>query len=155
MAYQRINWQPLPSVSTPANVENMNHMDEGIYDVSNDVDELTEALGKVIWEGHIRIGETKTIPNLSKYSTLEFYYSRGKDYGGSFAKSEYYSEHTSATIVYTGGSGGTYWSKRTANIFWSGNDVEFRNVLEENASGSSVSTETNTYDDIYKIVGYI
>lgn len=122
--------------------------------LNNDILISQEALGKVLWEGHIRIGQTKQIPNLSKYSTIEFYYSRGRDYGGTYVKAEYYSGHTSATIVYTGGSSGTYWNKRTANIYWSGNDVEFRNVLEENASGSSVITTTNNYDNIYKIVGY-
>ena len=122
--------------------------------LKNDILISQEALGKVLWEGHIRIGETKTIPNLSKYSTLEFYYFRGSDYGGSYAKAEYYSGHTSATIVYTGGSSGVYWNKRTANIYWIGDNVEFRNILEENASGSSTHTTTNNYDDIYKIVGY-
>ena len=122
--------------------------------LNNDILISQEALGKVLWEGHIRIGQTKQIPNLSKYSTVEFYYSRGIDYGGTYVKAAYSSEHTSATIVYTGGSSGTYWNKRTANIYWNGNYVEFRNVLEENASGSSVSTTTNNYDTIYKIVGY-
>ena len=122
--------------------------------LKNDILIGKDGLGKILWEGYIRIGESKTIPNLSKYSTLEFYYSRGYDYGGTYVKAEYYSRHTSATIVYTGGSSGTYWNKRTANIYWTGNDVEFRNVLEENASGSSVITTTNNYDDIYKIVGY-
>lgn len=122
--------------------------------LNNDILISQEALGKVLLEDNFRIGETKTIPNLSKYSTIEFYYSRGRDYGGSYTKAEYYSGHASATIVYTGGSSGTYWNKRTANIYWSGNDVEFRNVLEENASGSSVITTTNNYDNIYKIVGY-
>lgn len=122
--------------------------------LNNDILISQEALGKVLYEGHIRIGQTKQIPNLSKYSTLEFYYCRGKDYGGTYVKAAYYSEHTSATIIYTGGSSGTYWNKRTANIYWSENDVEFRNVLEENASGSSVITTTNNNDDLYKIVGY-
>lgn len=122
--------------------------------LNNDILISQEALGKVLYEGHIRIGQTKQIPNLSKYSTLEFYYSRGRDYGGTYVKAAYYSEHTSATIIYTGGSSGTYWNKRTANIYWNGNYVEFRNVLEENASGSSVITTTNNNDDLYKIVGY-
>lgn len=122
--------------------------------LNNDILISQEALGKVLYEGHIRIGQTKHILDLSKYSTLEFYYCRGKDYGGAYVKAEYYSEHTSVTIIYTGGSSGTYWNKRTANIYWNGNYVEFRNVLEENASGSSVITTTNNNDDLYKIVGY-
>jgi len=122
--------------------------------LNNDILISQEALGKVLYEGHIRIGQTKHILDLSKYSTLEFYYRRGTDYGGAYVKAEYYSEHTSVTIIYTGGSSGTYWNKRTANIYWNGNYVEFRNVLEENASGSSVITTTNNYDDLYKIVGY-
>nr|DAQ70777.1 MAG TPA: hypothetical protein [Caudoviricetes sp.] len=125
-----------------------------VIKLKNDILIGKDGLGEILWEGNFRIGETKTIPNLSKYSILEFYYSRGRDYGGSYAKAEYYSAHTSATIVYTGGSSGTYWNKRTANIYWTGNDVEFRNILEENASGSSVSTATNTNDNLYMIVGY-
>lgn len=125
-----------------------------VIKLKNDILIGKDGLGEILWEGNFRIGETKTIPNLSKYSILEFYYSRGRDYGGSYAKAEYYSVHTSATIVYTGGSSGTYWNKRTANIYWTGNDVEFRNILEENASGSSVSTATNTNDNLYMIVGY-
>lgn len=123
--------------------------------LKNDILISQEALGKVLWEGHIRIGETKTIPNLSKYSTLEFYYLRGFDYGGSYTKSEYYSKHTSATIVYTA-EDRTYWAIRIANIYWSGDNVEFRNVLQVNSKDSSmsISTTTNNYDSIYKIVGY-
>ena len=122
--------------------------------LNNDILISQEALGKVLWEGHIRIGQTKKIPNLSKYSTIEFYYSRGRDYGGTYVKAAYYSEHTTASIIYTGGSGGTYWARRTANIYWSGNYVEFRSVLEENSSGSGLITTTNNNDDLYKIVGY-
>ena len=122
--------------------------------LNNDILISQEALGKVLWEGHIRIGQTKQIPNLSKYSTIEFYYCRGRDYGGTYVKAAYYSAHTTASIIYTGGSDGTYWARRTANIYWSGNYVEFRSVLEENSSGNDLITTTNNYDDLYKIVGY-
>lgn len=34
MAYTRVNWEDLPSTETPINAENLNKMDEGIYDNS-------------------------------------------------------------------------------------------------------------------------
>lgn len=35
MAYTKINWENLPSTSTPVNATNLNHMDQGIYDANN------------------------------------------------------------------------------------------------------------------------
>ena len=35
MAYQKINWQPLPNKTTPVNDDNLKHMDQGIYDSNN------------------------------------------------------------------------------------------------------------------------
>lgn len=121
---------------------------------TNDILISQEALGKVLWEGNFRIGETKNIPNLSKYKYLEFLYTRGNDYGAIIVKTPYSNKHVSATIVYVGGFSGSFWRKRTANIYWSDDNVEFRNVLEENESGSSVSTATNTNDNLYRIIGY-
>lgn len=34
MAYTRVNWEDLPSTNTPINAENLNKMDEGIYELS-------------------------------------------------------------------------------------------------------------------------
>ncbi len=122
--------------------------------LTNDILISQEALGNVLWEGNFRIGETKNISNLSKYKYLEFLYMRGNDYGAIVVKTTYSNKHVSATIVYVGGSSGTLWRKRTANIYWSDDNVEFRNVLEENEGGSSVSTTTNTNDNLYRIIGY-
>lgn len=43
MAHQRINWQALPSQATPANTDNMNHMDKGIYDNSVAISNIVES----------------------------------------------------------------------------------------------------------------
>lgn len=32
MAYEKINWENLPSKKTPINDTNLNHMDDGIFD---------------------------------------------------------------------------------------------------------------------------
>ena len=34
MAYTKINWENLPSTNTPVNADNLNHMDQGIYDAN-------------------------------------------------------------------------------------------------------------------------
>ena len=38
MAYTRINWQNDPESPTPISAENLNHMDQGIYEVTQKVD---------------------------------------------------------------------------------------------------------------------
>ena len=37
MAYTKINWKNFPDVSTPINADNLNHMDSGISDSSNNL----------------------------------------------------------------------------------------------------------------------
>ena len=41
MAYTRVNWEDLPSTDTPINAENLNKMDEGIYNNSSNVGNLS------------------------------------------------------------------------------------------------------------------
>lgn len=143
-----IEFKDKPNTTTPLNATNLNN---NFNELNRKCNQLK---GVVLFNGNFRIGETKTITNLQNYDVLEFYYSRGRDYGGTCTKAEYSSAHTSATIIYVGGTSGTYWNKRTATIYWSENNVEFRSILEENTSGSSVITTTNNYDNLYKIIGY-
>ena len=35
MAYERVNWENLPSTNTPVNADNLNKMDKGIRDLEN------------------------------------------------------------------------------------------------------------------------
>ena len=41
MAYSLINWENSPSTKTPINAENLKHMDEGIAQAHDEVDELS------------------------------------------------------------------------------------------------------------------
>jgi hypothetical protein len=41
MAYTRVNWKDLPSTDTPINAENLNKMDEEIYNNSSNIGDLT------------------------------------------------------------------------------------------------------------------
>ena len=43
MAYERVNWENLPSTNTPVNATNLNHMEQGIYD-ANDKNIITIGL---------------------------------------------------------------------------------------------------------------
>lgn len=46
MSYKKIGWEDYPSVNTPINAENLNHMDEGIADLSKqmgDIEEISNA----------------------------------------------------------------------------------------------------------------
>ena len=40
MAYERVNWENLPSTKTPVNADNLNKMDEGIANIDKEVDNL-------------------------------------------------------------------------------------------------------------------
>ena len=35
MAYERVNWENLPSTNTPVNADNLNKMDEGLKLLNN------------------------------------------------------------------------------------------------------------------------
>lgn len=48
MAYTRINWQDGESGGTPLSAENLNKMDEGIYELDNKIDELDIELDKKV-----------------------------------------------------------------------------------------------------------
>ena len=47
MAYTRVNWQNSPSHATPLSAENLNVMDEGIYDLDATVTDLKEDLAQI------------------------------------------------------------------------------------------------------------
>ena len=118
--------------------------------LKNDIYISREGIGKTLWSGNFRIGETKTITGLSNYRVLEFWYARGNDYGNVIQTCSYGYKHTSPSILYAD----NYYRRRTANIYWSGDDVEFRSVLIEDGTSITISKETNNYDSIVKIVGY-
>ena len=41
MSYIKTNWQNKPSQSTPLNATNLNHIEDGIYDVSTSLGDLS------------------------------------------------------------------------------------------------------------------
>ena len=41
MAYERVNWENLPSTKTPVNADNLNKMDEGIAELQNNINEIS------------------------------------------------------------------------------------------------------------------
>lgn len=41
MAYERVNWENLPSKNTPVNADNLNKMDEGIAELQNNINKIS------------------------------------------------------------------------------------------------------------------
>lgn len=123
--------------------------------LKNDVFWSRQAVGKILWTGNLKIGNTITIPQLNNFEVLEFHYQRGHDYGNVIQQCDSNRRHTSPSILYVSDSG-TAWYRRTANIYWDANGVvEFRNVLAEGSSGNwEVDFSSNNNDTITKIVGY-
>ena len=69
MAYTRVNWQNSPSHATPLSAENLNVMDEGIYDLDA---AITEATGDIADLETTVSGHTTSIQtNTSNISTLQ------------------------------------------------------------------------------------
>ena len=69
MAYERVNWENLPSKNTPVNADNLNKMDEGIANIDTKInakqDKLTAGTG-------IEITDENIINNIQgNYSTEE------------------------------------------------------------------------------------
>lgn len=125
--------------------------------LKNDTYISRDSIGKTIFTGSLKIGETITVNNLSKYKYLEFFYGRGNDYGqDSKLVNAVERKHTCLTIIYVN-DGITSFAKHTAGIYWdtTNNTVEFRYVINESSNGSNSFTRTaNNYDTITKIVGY-
>ena len=119
--------------------------------LKNDIYFSRDAIGETLFSGSIGIGKTQNVTGLSKYRVLEFWYSRGTDYGSVIHTCLYQNKHTSASIMYTST---TRFVRRTANIYWNEDSVEFRNVLNESEGSYNFDTIENNYDKITKIVGY-
>lgn len=45
MAYTKTEWEDLPSTNTPITADNLNHMEDGIEQVANDIDNMYEEIG--------------------------------------------------------------------------------------------------------------
>jgi hypothetical protein len=90
MAYIKTTWENEPSESTPINAENLNKMEDGIYNNSQNIGDITalnttdkssvvnainenteniSGFGKLLWEGSFTSGSI-TIDGLSDYTTI-------------------------------------------------------------------------------------
>lgn len=73
MAYERVNWENLPSTKTPVNADNLNKMDEEIKDLETETDTKLNAKQDKLTAGTgIEITGENIINNLNaNYSTEE------------------------------------------------------------------------------------
>ena len=93
MAYNKTNWQNLPSTDTPINANNLNKIEEGIYQNSlkadqegdlttltttvkstlvgaiNEINGLIDKIGKQLWTGSFTSGSI-TVDGLSNYTII-------------------------------------------------------------------------------------
>lgn len=71
--YNRINWKNYPSLNTPINADNLNVMDEGIYNNNNSINDLIPV---VLYENESGTTSTITLSDtVNNYSYLECFYS--------------------------------------------------------------------------------
>ena len=69
MAYERVNWENLPSTNTPVNADNLNKMDEGIANIDTKINAKQD---KLIAGTGIEITDKNTINNIQgNYSSNE------------------------------------------------------------------------------------
>ena len=69
MAYERVNWENLPSKNTPVNADNLNKTDEGIANIENEIKELKDVLNNFPSK-NIRTSLANNIDNISNSGYL-------------------------------------------------------------------------------------
>ena len=149
MAYERVNWENLPSTNTPVNADNLNKMDEGIANAINQ---------NVILYNNVN-GSNEDITlndNSDNYKYIDIYYFQ-QDRTYSFIRALPNTTVALSAPHVTNNGYAIGWSTR--NIKISGNKITtdttnrylFINVVSTNSlSGAS---KTN-YVYITKVVGY-
>ena len=108
MAYERVNWENLPSKNTPVNADNLNKMDEGI---ANAV-EKSDLLNLIYPVGSIYMSVNSTSPatlfgGTWKQIKDKFLLSAGDTYVGGNTGGNATHTHTNPNTSYSGNTGST------------------------------------------------
>lgn len=177
MAYQKINWEDLPSTNTPITADNLNHMEGGIEQVDNDIDEVYNNIGDLsnlntadntnlvsainsmfsikLWENPNEntsfSSQDVSIQNLSDYEMIEIF---AKNYGSSS-----YKNLVSVRIIngYNGylcvieTNGGII--NRQATVDWVNNKVTFEDAKFKDVNATSASVVNARAVPVF-IIGY-
>ncbi len=177
MAYTKTEWEDLPSTNTPITADNLNHMEDGIEQVDNDIDEIYNNIGDLsnlntadntnivsainsmlsikLWEnpnGNTSFSsQAVSIQNLSDYEMIEIF---AKNYASSS-----YKNLVSVRIIngYNGylcvieTNGGII--NRQATVDWVNNKVTFENAKFKDVNATSASNDNNRCIPLI-IVGY-
>lgn len=83
MAYTKTNWEDAPSTATPLNAANLNHIEEGIFNNSNDITDINKSL--LNCERVYALGAVTSVNSLISYKD------KGTIYTGSIAYQADYS----------------------------------------------------------------
>lgn len=114
MAYERVNWENLPSTNTPVNADNLNKMDEGI---ANAV-EKSDLLNLIYPVGSIYMSVNSTSPATLFGGTWEQIKGRFLLGTGSLESNnnDYFGQVTAGEInALVGEQGGETWHRLTIN----------------------------------------
>lgn len=116
--------------------------------------------GEDLYTTAFNIGTSVTISTLNDYKYMEIFYGRGNDYGQASQKVRIDTNKlTNISIFYRSGNN---MRRHTAIVTWdtSANTVTFSSMIEETITTSggvtaaSITTSSNSYDKIIRIVGY-
>lgn len=131
--------------------------------LANDTYWSMDSAGVVLWSSSIYQGQTKTIPNLSKYKYIQIFYGRGNDYGQNsvFCLNDGNYKHAQIPILYANNSNNSF-GRRIAMVYWENTNetFEYRGTISESFSTDNTYTvkfsndSTVTYDRIFRIIGY-
>lgn len=94
MAYAKINWEDAPSTATPLNAANLNHIEEGIFNNSNDITDINKSL--------LNCERVYALGAVTSVNSLITYKERGTVYTGTIAYQADYSGDFLMFIINSG-----------------------------------------------------
>lgn len=83
MEYAKTNWEDAPSTATPLNAANLNHIEEGIFNNSNDITDINKSL--------LNCERVYALGTVTSVNSLITYKERGTIYTGTIAYQADYS----------------------------------------------------------------
>lgn len=82
MEYTRINWENSPSTETPVTAENLNHMEDGIVGLLQEINALKAEVGTLTNElNTLKSGLDKKILQIAENAIFNITYRSVEDYG--------------------------------------------------------------------------
>ena len=141
MTYDKTIWKDTPSTYTPITADNLNNMENGIYNLYPVILYQNESGSN----GTINLSQ-----NAYDFSILDIL---GKNNDGDYTSCRLYSPNRKTALLSGTNSGTTFYIK-TVSVVISDNKITFNRAWEMSASSNGISTYQGNYIFITHVIGY-